>query len=456
MAQKSELEHSLEKASRYLKSEFGLERPEADICSEYDLKGPAFYNPKEDKISLSSESSIADLVHEYFGHALYSKQSTLGKKLKQNLELISDIEDKYKIPKDASLNIKHSKGFKVEKLKKDEYILFCDTNDSKIQGYIKLKKETEDLFNKTTPLQEGFSIWMEEKILKQLGLIDLWESRRKMLIRTPYFDFYNSFLKEESEKGAITLLYKLGFPKSKDKNIITKVAEENLENFDRLKYLIQYGSLERDIDMVAVYPDNLIDKEGLIYDGCMDINVLSETSFLQRAELYDIEISEPILTGNLLIGEEKSFNDLRSKIKTGKPSNEAVEYANSRSLETFNSALFFYHQNKFKCNESLLSSNNLEEAARTILEEKVLDFCTEDTLYALNNLSFSLSYNLSADHYRKEKSSVSFKTLMKNNLLGGLVSYMKDVENGRGELSEHKTFEFINKIRDFLLKNFNP
>lgn len=464
MARKSELENFLHESSEYLKSEFGLEKPKADInfCSESEwmnlkeVSGPAFYHPRKDKVYLSPSASVADLAHEYFGHALYSEKSTLGKKLKTYLESISEIEDEYKIPKDTNLNIKHSNQFKIEKLKENEYILFCNTQSPKIQEYIQLKKESKDFFDSLQPIQEGFSAWMEEKILKQLGFIDLWMHRRELLAKSPYFDFYNSFLKEEAEKGTITLLYRLGFPKSKDKDMLRKVAKENLKHFDNLKYLIQYGSLERDIDLVAVYSDNAIQKPGLIYDGCIDINVLDESSFLQKLNLYDIELLEPILTGSLLVGDEKIFEKMKFEIKKGKPSDDAVEYANKRSLETFNSALLFYHQNKFKCNESLLNSDSSEKIAKTILEEKILNFCTKDLLYALNNLSFSLSYKLSAEHYMENKSSTSFKALIKKTLLKELVGYIKDVENGVVELKEDVTLDFIAKTKVFFLNNFYP
>lgn len=464
MAQKSELESFLHEANEYLEPEFGLEKPKADInlCSKYEwmnlkeVSGPAFYHPREGKVYLSPDASIADFAHEYFGHALYSEQSSLGKKLKNYLKSIAEIEDKYNIPKDANLSIKHSNKFKIEKIKENEHILFCDTQNPKIQKYIQLKKEAKDFFDKLQPIQEGFSAWMEEKILKQLGFTDLWEQRRQLLAKSPYFSFYNLFLKEEAEKGTITLLYKFGFPKSKDRNILKKVAKENLKSFDGLKYLIQYGSLERDIDLVAVYSDKAIQKTGLIYDGCIDINILDESSFLQKLSLYDIEFLEPIFTGSLLVGDEKSFEKMKSEMRQGKPSDDAVEYANKRSLETFNSALFFYHQNKFKCNESLFVSSSSNKIAKIILEEEILDFCSESLLYTLNNLSFSLSYKLSAEHYIKRKSFTTFKTLMKNSLLKELIRYIKDVENGVVELKEDVTLEFIAKTKDFLLDSFHP
>lgn len=464
MAQKPELESLLHEANEYLKSEFGLEKPEAGInfCSRHEwmnlkeVSGPAFYHPREGKVYLSPDASIADFAHEYFGHALYSEQSMLGKKLKDYLKSIAKIEDKYSIPKDANLSIKHSNKFKIEKIKENEHVLFCDTQNPEIQKYIQLKKEAKGFFDKLQPIQEGFSAWMEEKILKRLGFTDLWEQRRQLLAKSPYFNFYNSFLKEEAEKGTITLFYKLGFPKSKDRNMLKKIAEENLKNFDGLKYLIQYGSLERDIDLVAVYSDEAVQKAGLIYDGCIDINVLDESSFLEKLNLYDIELLEPVLTGNLLAGNEKNFEKMKSEIKKDKPFDNAIEYANKRSLETFNSALLFYNQNRFKCNESLLRSSSSKKIAKAILEEKFLDFCSEDLLYALNNLSFSLSYKLSAEHYTKRKSFTTFKLLMKNHLLKELTGYIKGVENGVAELKEDITLDFIAKIKKFLLTNFYP
>lgn len=164
MAQKSELEQFLKESSEYLKLDLGLERPKSSIsfCSEHEwmslerqgISGIAFYDPKTEKVYLGPEASIADLVHEYFGHALYSEQSLLGKKFKQTIQKDNE----------------------------------------------QARKETKEFFDKITPLQEGFSLWIEEKILKQLGLTSLWKDRYNILAKSPYINFYNSFLKEESEK----------------------------------------------------------------------------------------------------------------------------------------------------------------------------------------------------------------------------------------------------------------
>ncbi|MDP2908936.1 MAG: hypothetical protein Q8N77_03970, partial [Nanoarchaeota archaeon] len=281
MAQTPGIEQILDEASKYLKLELGLENPKASIhlCSGQEggnignIQGAAFYQPSEDKIYLSPSSTTADLIHEYFGHALYTEQSTLGKKLKHYLTLTSRTEEEYGIPRNTCLNIKHSNEFKIENSGKNEYTISCNTNDPKIKEYTRLKKETKDLFDKTEPLQEGFSLWMEEKILKQTGLTGLWKERYELLAKSHYAKFYNAFLKEESEKGTLSLLYHLGFPKPKNKEIIKRFAKEKLKNFDSLKYLIQYGSLERDVDLIAVYPSSMLKKCGLICDGHIDINV---------------------------------------------------------------------------------------------------------------------------------------------------------------------------------------
>lgn len=250
-------------------------------------------------------------------------------------------------------------------------------------------------------------------------------------------------------------MYKIGFPKSKDQEIIKKVAKENLKDFNNIEYLLQYGSLERDIDLLAVYPDDIIQKKGLIYDGCIDINVLNKTLFLQKLKLYDIEILEPVLTGNLLTGDEKDFEKIISQIKNSKPPKEAIGHANKRSLETFNSAMFFYHQSRFKHNSSLLNSNCLE-AAKTILGKEQSNSCTEDLLYVLNNLSFSMSYKLSADYYDKKKSFTTFKDLTQTPLLKNIITYLKDVENGKENLREDKTLELLTLTKSFLLERFHP
>jgi len=232
------------------------------------------------------------------------------------------------------------------------------------------------------------------------------------------------------------------FQKSK----IKKVAEENLSSSKDLKYLIQYGSLVRDIDLLAVYSDEYAIKQKLICNGVVDINLMNESSFIERLNLYDIEITEPVVTGNLIHGDEDNYEKIKS-IKKRKPSKKAIEHAEKRSLETFNSALFFYNRNKYKCNNLILEKPNRKD----ILLDNNLDFCTKDLLYVLNNLSFSLSYKLSAKHYSEKKTYVIFKEISKNYPLGDLMDYLKGVENGKQALTEKKTNYFIQETRNFLL-----
>ena len=111
--------------------------------------------------------------------------------------------------------------------------------------------------------------------------------------------------------------------------------------------------------------------------------------------------------------------------------------------------------NKFKCNKLLLNAYPSKNITLNILENKPLKFSTKDLLFALNNLSFTLSYKLSAQHYRNKKSFTIFKELANNPLLGNLLKYVKDVENYKSELKENKTSDFIDKTKRFLSENFN-
>lgn len=443
----------LDEAALYLQMDFGLSRPRAEFnsCSDsewkkFRVKSQAFYHPREGKVFLGPDASLAEIVHEYFGHALYAEQTSLGQKLNVSAKRISDLEKKKGIPIDSKLTIKPSNKFKIQKTD-NGYYLYCDVKDPEMQNYLKLKKEYLEFFNKVKPLHEGFSIWIENKILNALGLNNQFENRMDILKQSPYFEIYQGFLNGEAEKGPLTLLYRLGFPKSKDKNMLKKFTRENL-NLDHMKLLIQYGSLKRDVDIVAVYKDDVALKEGLLYDGLIDINVMKENTFLQKLSLYDIELLEPLLSGHLILGDENALNKIRKTILSGKPSKEAVDYAKKRSLETYNNALFFFHQNRHKRNQVALSSGI--DATGIILEQKPVDLAYEELLYSLSNLSYSLSYGFCHKNYEQNK-LVGYTDFLKDSIFKELIDYIKNVEHGKTMLSETKTQHFFDNVRNKLL-----
>lgn len=175
------LETLISKGVVLLKEKFSLEQPKAKVhfCSEmewtnllshFSFEIEAFYNSFNNLIYVPQNVSLPVLIHEYFGHALFTEQSNIGRQIKA-------YETKLK------------------------------QQDNK-----ELKKEYAQFIDNVRPIQEGFSLCMERIMLEQLGLNKIWYEREEMLKKRPYYDCYQSLIKDIQTKGFLPVIHILGFP----------------------------------------------------------------------------------------------------------------------------------------------------------------------------------------------------------------------------------------------------
>lgn len=415
------LEIILSEGNKFLKEKFDLTAPRAKIqfCDELEwgristqLNFPeAFYNSSEELIYAPEKATLPILIHEYFGHALFSEQSSLGKKLKS-------YEERF----------------------------ICTRN-------LKIKKEYEEFISKIRPVQEAFAMSMEKIILENLGFGGLWNEREKQLKQRAYYPAFYSLMSDMLNKGFLSVLYELGFPKSPRKNILLRFAMENLKSFDGLKYLFLYGSKKRDIDMLAVYNDSIrLTKENIFHKNAADIILLNETVFLKKLDLLDIEITDPLLTGTMLYGNEDAYDSLIKRLRKTSSTPETIEYSKKKSLQTFNSALFFLAQHKYNGYENLLALQPSEKVSKDLLANQTVQ-PSQELLCTLVNLSFSLSYDLAAKEQEKGRNIILFKEFQtKSCLFQELLTYIKDIEYGAAQLEEYRTKQFIELVRNKLVR----
>lgn len=419
------LELMLSREIDFLKREFDMDAPKAGIkfhdAQEWhrltaQLNFPtleAFYSSPADLVYAPEKATIPVLIHEYLGHAMFSEQSDLGRKLRSY------------------------------------------ENELRRNETPKIRSEYKDFISKTRPVQEAFAMNIEKIVLEGLGFDSLWNEREKQFKYRKDYPAFCSLMSDISNKGFLSVLYELGFPKSSRKEILLKFAMENLKTSEGLKYLIAYGSRKRDLDMLAVYGDNIkLAAQNIFHKNAADIILLNEGIFLKRLELLDIEITEPLLTGDILFGDENALGRVMLRVYRAAPSKEAIEYSGKRSIQTFNSALFFFGQHKYRGNEHMLATQSLENAAKLMLANQPAQ-PSQDLLYCLANLSFSLSYSLAAKEQEKGDKIILFKGLLaKDCLLQELFSYIKDVEYNRTPLEEERTVQFLNRVKERLAKQY--
>ena len=323
------------------------------------------------------------ILHEYHGHGLYCEQSLYGKKMVEN-------ENR-----------------------------FNNMPQEEIQKVLLLHEYQKPNF-------EGHALWTEDFLLTKLNKFEILENRLKEL-KTLVFesqfhpdlktqkDVYNRIKQFELENGVFELWYSLGFPRQFDRNTLIDIAKEKLNSrYDNLIFLINFGSKNPrgDIDICAVLKDNTILDE-YKDSRTVDMPQYIYSDFLRRMRLFDIVITQPLLTGKLIYGDKNEFEILIKKLRKQKPTQKSVRYLQEKSRWCFNCAVECFNQDEIHL---------------------------DDLELTLNNLSYALSYNKFANRYKLGASVLTLDQI-ENNLLNKIRECMKLIESKKEKIN--KTKEFI-------------
>lgn len=390
------MKHLIIQASEILEDKFKIKPEKSKLYIHEDIqklinrtrnkKAQSIFFPRD--LSAHVSKGRLDLIlHEYHGHGLYCEQTHYGKKM---------VEDEN--------NIKNMPQEEVQKA-------------LTLHEYVK-------------PNFEGHALWTEDFLLTSLNKLDLLESR---LIELESLDFHSQFhldlktqkdvydrIKQfELEKGIYDMWYSLGFPRQFDKNTLTEIAHEKLNSrFNNIIFLIHFGSKnpEGDIDLCAVLDDTAKLDE---YEDSRTIDLVqyNYSDFLRRMKLFDLVITHPILTGELIFGDKNVFERLKITLNKQKPTDEAITYLKERSRWCLDYAIECF-------NESDKYVNALD--------------------LTLNNLSHALSYNEASMIYSQRKFVILLDEL-ENTLSREIRAYMKSSKIRTEKLN--KTKEFIDKAR---------
>lgn len=334
------------------------------------------------------------ILHEYHGHGLYCEYTPYGKKM---------VEHEIKLPKMSE-----------EDIKKALYI----------HEYFKL-------------YFEGHALWTEEFLLKSLGKEDIFKLRLKELenltfksifypeIKTQK-EVYNEAKGFENKNGIYDFWYSLGFPRQFDKQTLIEIAKEKLNSrFDKLVFLIHFGSKnkEGDIDLCAILEDDVkLDKYN--HSRTIDLSQFNYSDLLKRIRLFDIPIVQPFLTGELIFGDKFNFKKLKNKLKTEKPTIEAIKYLQNKSKWCFDYAIKYNTR---------------------------LDLYPHKYGIVLNNLAYALSFFESAKRYEQGISVLTLNEL-DNPLLIRLRNYIKQTEKGNYPIKKHIINNYINEVKKEIKK----
>ncbi len=129
---------------------------------------------------------------------------------------------------------------------------------------------------------------------------------------------------------------------------------------------ISYGSrkLGRDVDLLFVFKGIPV-KKNIVYEP-YDLSQVEYGDFLFRLGNWDIEYTEPILTGDYVFGNAEVLENAREFLHTNRPTLENLDYMGKRALETYLQAEMLYSRGK---NELFGGRVNHEETFKSLTRE---------------------------------------------------------------------------------------
>ena len=467
------IENYIQESKEILQSEFNF-KPEQSIVKYHNpdtwnnrikkkdknIKG--LFQPRTLTAHISKDPKqtlLTRIIHEYLGHGSYCEYAKNGKRIVKFEQDLKNLEEKLigkKLQDNLKIAIKKSKKTSLRKSKDSyfDYILYVSKENPLLSTYLTLQEQYKQFFQENLLTYEGFAVWLEEFLLKRLKQEKIWGIRKNEIKNTSYQQFYQEFKKFEQEKGLLSLIYRVGFPKQFDKKSVIKVVNEHLDT-NELSFLILYGSKRKygDIDLLA------INKEGRarerVYTEDLDIIQVTEDDFIERIGLFDIELTEPLLTGEIIIGNENRLEKLKKQLFKQKFSEKASNHLKRKSLEAYNYAIYCYNQGVYEETHRLLTSTENDDLIKKLIKEET-DLISGQFLYALHNLSYVWSYSLANDLYQNNSKPLRLNEILKetnNQMLQQIISYAREIKRDLDIPKKNKTKELLDKTRDYLISS---
>lgn len=130
-------------------------------------------------------------------------------------------------------------------------------------------------------------------------------------------------------------------------------------------FVLQYGSRlsGRDRDIVVVQPEVPPSPSSTI--GDMDIMVICQQRMESLIEVLDPIVTEPILTGDLVVGDERAWKSMKTRLGATSVNQQCLNHPAKRSLHEYLNATGFLERHSTKrINEFLVWA--LEDLAYSI------------------------------------------------------------------------------------------
>lgn len=204
------------------------------------------------------------------------------------------------------------------------------------------------------------------------------------------------------------------------RDLIFKLFGET--HFQSGAYAVLYGSEKgRDIDVLLVQEDRIPTQNLLA--GQTDFFIISKSNFDMLLGLLDPVVVDPVLSGEIILGDSNEWYKLRKQIKDTSPETACSEHAVLRSLEESLST------NRIWCQYQ-------NESDPVLLE------------WAFQNLSFAISYLSFARRYSQpESKTCTLSTLINHGqiLLPDFWEYRASIKSSLSKPDSESVKHWIGK-----------
>jgi len=275
-----------------------------DFCNrhnfDYNLEGVFLPRNLTAYLLQDSENLILNLFHEFFGHGLFCEYSKQGK-------LLEKLEKRLKRDEKREFG---EKRFSLQELR-----------DFRQQNLIfrHLQQERERGLN----LYETFAIWTEHYLSGLFGMTGRFK-RKDTDISNGTRENLEKLLNFQKKFGEFALFYEAGMPKYYDIKKIRLLLEEIFKEKSKdSKLILLYGSRKpySDIDLLVV-------SKGIenFSNEWLDIYSVTPEQFEYSVSVFDVSITDPLLTGELVLGNKDYLEQKRKQLQEQPITKEAIYY----------------------------------------------------------------------------------------------------------------------------------
>ncbi len=252
-----------------------------------------------------SEFLQLNLFHEYFGHGLFYEYSKQGKFMEKLERRLAKEEKRF---------------FGRRRFTLEELLKFREQNP-----YFKLVQKVRN-----DSLYETFAIWTEYYLSELFDIKDEFEQKYSQMPEEAR-ESLEQFISFQKDYGDLALFYHLGFPKYYDakkvKQLLTGIFKDKINS---AKLIVLYGSRRpySDIDLFVV------SKEIKDFrNDWLDVYSLTPDEFEYSVSVFRISVTDPLLTGELVLGDENYFEQKRKQLQEQPITQEAIYYNLIKSKE---------------------------------------------------------------------------------------------------------------------------